>query len=97
MPLYALHCLDHRPEGLERRRAARPAHLAWIGDLGARVKLAGPMLAADGETPCGTLIVVEAASLADAEALAAADPYAAAGVFASQDVRPFNWIVNAPG
>ena len=38
---------------------------------------------------CGSLVVAEFASLAEAEAWLRADPYVAAGVFAHTQVRPF--------
>jgi uncharacterized protein YciI len=42
--------------------------------------------------PCGSLLVVEAADRAAAEAFAAADPYAKAGLFESVVVRPFRAV-----
>jgi len=41
--------------------------------------------------------VLEAADLAAARAFAAADPYAKAGLFASVEVRPWRWLIGAPG
>jgi uncharacterized protein YciI len=42
--------------------------------------------------PCGSLLVVEAADRAEAEAFAAADPYAKAGLFESVAIRPFRTV-----
>lgn len=92
MALFAFHGLDIE-NGLDLRKATRPAHLDWIASLSPRVKIAGPMLAEDGATPIGSLIVIEATDLADARATFARDPYALAGLWARADIRPFNWLV----
>jgi len=38
---------------------------------------------------CGSLLVIEVADLAAAQAFSAADPYAKAGLFERVEVRPF--------
>lgn len=83
-------------DSLERRRTARPAHLARLEVLqtAGRLKLAGPFPAVDAEDPgsagfSGSLIIAAFDDLAAARAWADADPYQAAGVYASVDVRPF--------
>lgn len=92
MPLYVFHGLD-KPGALELRKATRQRHLDWIASLAPRVKIGGPMLAEDGATPLGSMLVVEAETLAEAKALFAQDPYKAAGLFAETSVRPFNWLI----
>ncbi|MEZ5937717.1 MAG: YciI family protein [Hyphomonadaceae bacterium] len=87
MALYVMTGFD-REDGLDVRKATRPAHLEWVDGLGARVKFAGPMLSEDGGTPAGSLIVVEAENLAAAQALFEEDPYARAGLWARLEVRP---------
>jgi uncharacterized protein YciI len=74
------------PEGAAKRKIHRPAHLAKLEALAAqrRVVLAGPLM--DGT---GSLIVVSAESLAEAEALAENDPYTVNGVFERVEVHPF--------
>ena len=86
--LYAIYCLD-KPGSLELRLANRPAHVAYLEAQGERLATAGPLLAEDGQTPVGSLLVFEAADRAGAEAFAAGDPYAAAGLFASVTIRPW--------
>jgi uncharacterized protein YciI len=92
MPLYVFHGLD-KAGALELRKATRAAHLAWIETLAPRVKIGGPMLAEDGQTPVGSMLVVEADTLDAAQALFAKDPYALAGLWQSTSVRPFNWLI----
>jgi uncharacterized protein YciI len=92
MTLFVFHGLD-KTGGLEVRKATRPAHLAWVETLTPRVKIGGPMLADDGQTPVGSMLVIEAETLDAAKALFAADPYALAGLWQSTSVRPFTWLI----
>lgn len=85
---------------LERRRDARPRHLARLDELLAqgRLLLAGPCPAIDAEDPgpagfSGSLIIAEFRSIEEARAWAAADPYVEAGVYASVEVRPFRAVL----
>jgi uncharacterized protein YciI len=87
---------------LEKRLAARPAHLERLQALQAdgRLILAGPCPAIDSPDPgpagfSGSLIVAEFPSLADAQAWADADPYVAAGVYARVTVKPFRKVLPA--
>lgn len=84
---------------LEKRLAARPAHLERLNALQnqGRLILAGPHPAIDTNDPgeagfTGSLIVAEFTSLEDAEAWAADDPYQHAGVYASVTVKPFKKV-----
>ena len=99
--LYALVGQDV-PDSLDKRLAARPAHLERLQALQnqGRLLLAGPFPAIDGNDPgpagfSGSLIVAEFDSLADAQAWADADPYVAAGVYASVSVKPFKKVLPA--
>lgn len=92
MPLFVLYGVD-KPGGVDIRKATRQTHLDWIESLRPRVKIAGPMYADDGATPIGSMMAIEAETLAEAKAEFARDPYATAGLWASTQVRQFNWIV----
>lgn len=87
MPLFVFIGHDG-PRGAALRPAHRPAHLAGLEGLEAagRIVHAGPMLGDDG-APVGSVILFEAASLAEARAVAAADPYVREGVFERHEVR----------
>jgi uncharacterized protein YciI len=93
LPTFTLTCLD-KPGALDLRMATREAHLAYLAGLGGAVKLGGPLLDADG-APCGSLLIVEAADLAGAQAVAAGDPYGQAGLFQSVEIRPFRVTIGA--
>ncbi|MFZ5509027.1 MAG: YciI family protein [Pseudomonadota bacterium] len=97
--LYALIGED-APGSLDRRLAARPAHLERLRQLQneGRLMLAGPFPAIDSPDPgpagfTGSLIVAEFPSQADAEAWMAADPYVLDGVFARTSVKPFRKVL----
>ena len=85
---------------LEKRLAARPAHLQrlqLLADEG-RLMLAGPHPAVDSENPgdagfSGALVVAEFESLEAAQTWANADPYVAAGVYLSVIVKPFKRVL----
>jgi len=85
---------------LDRRLAARPAHVERLNTLrdAGRLVLAGPMPAIDSADPgpagfTGSLIVAEFDSLDEAKAWADADPYVAAGVYAQVTVKPFKKVL----
>jgi uncharacterized protein YciI len=97
--LYAIIAEDV-PGSLERRLAARPAHVERLKALAAegRLVLAGPHPLIDAEDPgpagfSGSLIVAEFASRELALAWASADPYVAAGVYAAVTVKPFRKVL----
>lgn len=87
MPLFVILGRDG-PRGQELRKLHRPDHLAHYQPLAreGRVRFAGPLLD-DGGAPCGSVLVLEFASVEEARAHAARDPYVARGVFAAHEVR----------
>ncbi|MEO6975708.1 MAG: YciI family protein [Gallionella sp.] len=84
------------PNSLDKRIAARPAHVVRLQELQnlGRLLLAGPFPAVDAQDPgaagfTGSLIVADFATLVAAQEWANADPYVAAGVYAEIRVQPF--------
>ena len=84
------------PNSLDKRMAARPAHVARLQELQSqgRLLLAGPFPRWMRMDPgaagfSGSLIVAEFPSLAAAQDWANADPYVTAGVYAEVHVQPF--------
>ena len=88
--LFVVIC-DDRPGALEVRKANRAAHLDYIAATSV-VAEAGPLLDAEGAM-AGSLIVLDVADRAAAEAWAAADPYARAGLFANVAIRAWNKVI----
>lgn len=90
------------PNSLDKRMAARPAHLARLQALQdeGRLLLAGPFPAVDAIDPgaagfTGSLIVAEFTSLQAAHEWADADPYVTTGVFGQITVQPFKKVMPA--
>ncbi len=93
MAVFVLMCIDH-PGGLERRMAAREAHLAYVGEHLSMVKVAGPLLDDAGQM-AGSMFIIEAPDKAAVEAFSAADPYRLANVFERVEVRSWKVTVGA--
>ncbi len=97
--LYAIIAQDNE-NSLEKRLAARPAHVERLKALQAegRLVLAGPHPAIDSDDPgpagfTGSLIVAEFASQQEAQDWAKADPYVEAGVYAQVTIKPFKKVL----
>lgn len=93
---------DDAPGSLEKRLAARPAHLARLDALqqDGRLTLAGPFPSIDSPNSgpagySGSLIVAEFDSLEAARTWAEADPYLLAGAFERVTVKPFKKVLPA--
>jgi len=85
---------------LEKRKLARPAHLARLQQLNdeGRLFVAGPHPAIDNNDPgeagfTGSLVIAEFASLTQAQVWADTDPYVAAGIYAKVVVKPFKKVL----
>ena len=93
MPLFALICFD-RPNALDLRMATREAHLAYVGEHRAMLKVAGPMLDESGDM-AGSMFIMEAPDRAAVEAFTAADPYSLAGLFGQVEIRGYRASVGS--
>ena len=88
MALFVLVCID-KPNALELRMATREAHFAYARGMPAgTIRLGGPFLDEKGDM-AGSLIVVEVADMAAAEAFSQNDPYRKAGLFERVEIRPW--------
>ncbi len=92
--LFAILCND-KADHLQLRLDTRTAHLDYLAQLSDKLVFAGPFLD-DAGKPNGSLVVVQATNLEEAENIAALDPYAKAGLFSGVTVRPWNWVMNKP-
>lgn len=85
--LFVITALD-KPGALELRMQVRPAHLEYLQRRATQIRVGGPFLN-DNDQPMGSLLIIEAADKAAAEAFAADDPYAREGVFEKVEIRPW--------
>ena len=97
--LYAIIAED-QPGTLDKRLAARPAHLERLQKLQeeGRLILAGPHPAIDSEDPgpagfTGSLVVAEFPDLETVKNWADADPYVTAGVYRKIEIKPFRKVL----
>jgi len=88
--MFALICTD-KPGAIETRKANREAHLAYVAETGV-VTQAGPFLDAAGEM-CGSLLILDVATRAEAESWAKGDPYAKAGLFLKVRLEEWKKVV----
>lgn len=72
--LYSIHCLDHADK-LQTRLDNYDAHRAHLNSTTITIVLAGPIAGDDGETPIGSVFIVDVAERAEAEAFNRADPF----------------------
>lgn len=86
----ALICKD-KPDSLHIRLDTRAAHLDHIKSSGV-VEMAGPFLNEAGEM-CGSLVVLEVETLAQAQDWAARDPYALAGLFEAVQITEWKKVI----
>lgn len=91
MPTFVLRCLD-KPDSLELRTATRERHLAYLRGHAAEVKIAGPLLDEAGGV-AGSMIILDVADRAAAEAFSAADPYTQAGLWRQVELNAFKVTV----
>lgn len=80
-----------KPGARQLRLDNRADHIAYLKESAA-VRQAGPLLDA-AEQMCGSLIVLEVADMAEAEAWVAGDPYGKAGLFESLELIPWNRVI----
>lgn len=90
--LFAITCNDH-PNSMDLRMETRPAHLEYLKGKLDIIKFAGPLLADNGETVTGSLLVIDVADKAAAEDFAANDPYAQANLFGNVEVRAWKQVI----
>jgi uncharacterized protein YciI len=87
---FAIICAD-KAGALQIRLDTRTEHLAYLEQTGV-VEQAGPFLNEAGDM-CGSLVIIEVADLAAAQAWADSDPYAKAGLFENVSVQPWKRVI----
>ena len=89
---FVIHAVD-RPDALATRAKHyrdHRIHLDRAGDHAVFVMTAGTLVAPDGETPVGSLFVLEAANRSAIDAFTNSDPYHVNGVWETVDVHYYN-------
>lgn len=88
-------CLD-KPNSLDLRLANRAAHLDYLREHAKAIRTCGPLLADDGETMIGSMLILEVPNREAADAILAEDPYRKASLFAKVEIRPWRWVIGTP-
>ncbi|MBA2690612.1 MAG: YciI family protein [Burkholderiales bacterium] len=89
---FAIHATD-KQDALEQRAKffrEHRIHLDRAGTQGVSISMAGPLVADDGETPVGSLFVLEAKDRAAVDTFTRSDPYWVHGVWERIDIHYFN-------
>jgi uncharacterized protein len=89
---FVVHAVD-RPDALASRAKhyrAHRIHLDQAGQHGVAVVTAGTLVAADSETPVGSLFILEAKDRAAIDTFSNSDPYRLNGVWERVDVHYYN-------
>ena len=86
--LFVFHLLD-RPGMQELRQQVRPVHKDYLAKVALQIAFAGPLLAEDSKTMCGSLLVIDFPSLADAKLWLRGEPFTQAGIYEDISVHAF--------
>ena len=86
--LYVFHLIDRADAG-DLRTRVRPEHKAYLADVADRIAFAGPLLADDGRTMVGSLLVIEFADREAARGWLDGEPFTRAGLYTSRQVHAF--------
>ena len=93
--LFAIHMID-RPESADLRDQVTEAHREFVGRHLDTMFVGGPLLADDGETRIGSLIVMDFPDRQAAIDFIADEPYNRAGLFESVTIRVFRPVAVNP-
>jgi uncharacterized protein YciI len=88
---FVLHALD-KLGALATRLAHYDAHKAFLADTsahGVSIVMSGPLVADDGTTMIGSLMILEALDRTTVEAFNRADPFHKAGIWERVDITAF--------
>ena len=80
-----------KPNSLALRQSARPEHLKYLETVLDKILYGGALLDAQGGQD-GSILIIDVADKAAADAFAATDPFVAAGLFASTVVEQFRHV-----
>ena len=80
-----------KPNSLALRKSERPEHLKYLETVLDKIVYGGALLDAEGGQD-GSILIIDVADRAAADAFAVADPYVDAGLFASTVVEQFRRV-----
>lgn len=83
--LYIIYQVD-KPNSEAIRAAHRAAHFAYLDDHRDILVLGGAMLAEDGTTRTGSVLIINVGSREEAERFSANEPFRKAGLFERVDI-----------
>ncbi len=84
--LYIVYQIDG-PDSPEIRAATRDAHFKYLDDHENILVLGGALLADDGKTRTGSVLIINVENLAAAEAFSENEPFRRAGLFARVEIN----------
>ena len=84
--LYIIYQLD-KPGSKAIRAAQRPAHFKYLEDHEDILVLGGAMLAKDGVTRTGSVLIINVPTREEAERFSANEPFRKAGLFERVDIH----------
>jgi uncharacterized protein YciI len=80
-----------KPNSLDLRLSERPRHLVYLATVLDKIMYGGALLD-DAGRQIGSILMIDVADQAEADAFAVADPYVDAGLFASTSIRQFRRV-----
>lgn len=83
--LVCFHLVD-APGMTDKRAEIRPEHLEYLGTKKDDILCAGPLIADDGETSIGSMMVIDFPSVEAARAWISEEPFTKAGVYDMQKI-----------
>ncbi len=89
--LFVIHCID-KADALKDRILHRVETLKFFSSVRDKVRASGPLLAADGETMIGGLIVVDLPDRTAVDAFVQTMPYVKAGIYKSIDIHAWHLV-----
>ncbi len=90
MPLYIVHCLDHK-DALAKRKQHYEEHRAYIGTASSKriaVIMSGPLVHENNDS-AGSCYLMEAPDIAAVKAFNAGDPFSVKGVFETVNIHQY--------